>query len=124
MNIVWQFKTENFEVRLRCEPEEMDPADSFEFPEHIEMVRSGKVEWFCAIVEVLKNGHVVGSDVLGGCAYETWAEFYCSHWNSPTDGRNTLALKAQKRAICHYFPSMVQQAIADARNTCSGLRPV
>lgn len=117
---VWSFKTRNFTVELRISPEDMDPADSFQFDEDIEMVRSGAVEWFCARVVVSKNGHEIGSDSLGGCAYRTIEEFYTSHRDPNPMHRNSTVFRAahgQNAAICHYFPSMISEAIADARRT-------
>lgn len=117
---VWSFTTENFEVRLCIEPEDTDPADSFEFAEDIKAVRDGTVEWFAATVEVLKNGHVIGSDHLGCCAYKTVREFYESHRDKDPMNRNCSLMRAVRGSnvvICHYFPGMVYNAIADARHT-------
>lgn len=123
---VWSFSTKEFLVALEISPEEMDPADSFEFEDDINAVRNGHVEWFCARVAVYKNSHLVGSDTLGGCAYNTIEEFYTSHRNSDPMNRNCTIMRkkfSDKMTICHYFPSMVQQAIDDARTTL-GLRTV
>lgn len=115
---VWSFKTAQYEVRLLVEPETTRwDGDDASVQEDID---NGNVAWFVATVEVLKGGYVVGRDHLGGCCYQTIAEFYRSHWNSPYDGRNTLTLRAKDRAICHYFPEMVRHAIAEARNTLDG----
>jgi hypothetical protein len=114
---VWQFCTPRFRVVMFAEPEDMDPADSFEFDDDIEAVRSGAVEWFSASVVVYgPDGKVWGRDDLGGCAYERIRrDFVEAHWRSSVDGRNTLAMKARNTVICHYFPDMVRTAIAEAK---------
>ena len=77
---VWRFETARFAVVARVEPEDMDRADSFEFPEDIEAVRNGSVEWFQVMVTVeTHDGRVLGRDSLGGCAYATVREFFTSH---------------------------------------------
>ena len=102
---VWTFDTPNFRVALEIEPEDMDPADSFEFPEDIEAVRSGTVEWFVASVVVYAGDDPdslteIGRDSLGGCAYRTVREFYTEH----RSGRSGS-----------YFTDMIGRAIAQAR---------
>ena len=49
---IWEFRTRHFLVTFDVTPEECDPADSFEFAEDIEAVRSGAVDWFTARVAV------------------------------------------------------------------------
>lgn len=127
--ILWQFDTANLRVVLHVEPEEMDPADSFSEQEDIDAVREGRVEWFCAFVSVWAGADEDGltylaHDVLGGCAYSTFREFYTSHRDADPANRNTLALKAQNRAICHYFPSMVSEACAAARVELAKLQSI
>ena len=115
-NIVWEFATANFRVVLRTEPEDSDPADSFQFEEDIAVVRSGAVEWFRAGVIVFgPDDEELAADWLYRCAYTSTREFYTSHWDSPYKSRNTLELKARKTVICHYFPGMATGAIAEAR---------
>jgi hypothetical protein len=114
------FSTAQFEVRAYVQPEDLDPADSFEFPEDIEAIRNGSIEWFCVTVEVRKNGHVIGSDHLGGCAYKTVSEFFEGHRDANPLNRNSSIMRAalgHNTSLGHYFPSMVSEAIADARRT-------
>lgn len=117
---MYRFKTRNFEVVAYIEPEEMDPADSFEFEEDIEAVRSGALDWFGVEVAVYKNGHKIGSDYLGGCAYKDAREFFTSHRDPDDMNRNCEPMrKARGANVCigHYFPGMVAEAIKDARRT-------
>lgn len=120
-DFVWTHETARFRVTLHVEPEDMDPADSFEFAEDIEAVRNGDVEWFYARVIVTgPDGEELGSDSLGGCAYNSVREFFTAHWDSDQLNRNCSIMRAargQKTSICHYFPSMVAEAISQARTT-------
>lgn len=136
-NAVWTFQTARFAICLFAEPEEMDPADSFDFDEDIEAIRDGTVEWFSASVVVfLKDANdpdatwqwrKVGSDHLGGCAYRTVREFYTSHRDPDPMNRNCSIMRAERGenvCICHYFPGMVLEAIADARRTMAADRAI
>lgn len=66
---------EGFEIEFSAAPEDTNPADSFEFEEDIEMVRSGACEWFVARVTASKSGIILGEDYLGGCAYANVCDF-------------------------------------------------
>jgi hypothetical protein len=106
-NALWSFETARFAVCFFADPEEMDPADSFAFPEDIEAVRSGAVDWFSAAVVVFLKDPAdpeatfrwrqVGADYLGGCAYDSARSF--------TEGENRNG----------YFRDMVRQAADDTR---------
>ena len=117
---VWEFATRNFRVALEIEPEEMDPAESFQFPEDIEAVRSGEVEWFCARVVVYDSeGEELAADSLGGCAYKRVSEFYTAYRGPDPLGRNcSIMRQARGENVCigHYFPDMVRSAVRDARS--------
>lgn len=123
-NEIWSFETENFRVVATAEPEEIDPADSFEFEDDIEFARSGDpAHWFCAVVTVFHKptGMELGSDCLGGCSYNSFEEFVSGHRQGGPENRNTLAMKARNIVIGHYFPDMVAEAISRARASLSSL---
>lgn len=120
MATVWKFETARFCVTLSFEPEEMDPADSFEFQEDIDAIRNGDVLWFCAVLRVFCGGNEVARDVLGGCAYRSIDEFIAAHRDPDPMNRNSSIMRASRgdrTVISHYFPDMVRQAVADARRT-------
>lgn len=119
MSVVWRFRTANYEVRCTFEPEDIDPEDCFCNQADVDAVRNGDVTWFCAVVEVLKNEHVLGSDSLGGCAYNTVEDFIAAHRDPNPMNRNCSMFRAvhPNTRIGHYFPDMVRSAIADARST-------
>ncbi len=117
---VWSFRTAEFEISCRLYDEWLDPADSFSEQADIDAVNNGDVLWFTAVVEVEKNGHVIGSDCLGGCAYASVEDFIASHRDPDPMNRNCSIMRAKRGenvVIGHYFPDMVRQAIADARRT-------
>jgi len=130
METVWEFETKRFRVALEIEPEEMDPADSFCFDDDIEAVRNGSVEWFGARVSVYLDDLRVAWDYLGGCAYTTIREFYESHRDADPMNRNCTIMRRAwngandpnaKISVCHYFPSMVREAIAEARKALANM---
>ena len=126
---VWSFETANFLVSLEVSPEGSDPADSFQFEEDIEAVRSGEVEWFAALVRVqdTRTGVELGFDSLGGCAYRSVQEFMAGHRDPDPLNRNSSVMRAvrgQNVVVCHYFPSMVVEACAMARKTLRELQGV
>lgn len=120
----WYFETARYLVTLHVEPEEMDPAESFQFDEDVEAVRSGAVEWFCAVVTVwewdagAEEWCELTGDSLGGCAYKTVREFYTAHRGPDPMDRNSSIMRAARGdnvCICHYFPSMVTEAVGLAK---------
>ncbi len=123
-NAAWTFQTANLTVAFYAEPEDLDPAGSFDSEEDIEAVRSGSVEWFCAVVEITgPNGEILGGDFLGGCAYNSVREFFTSHRDKDSANRNCMATNT-KHIICHYFPSMIQEACRRAREELAKLRTI
>lgn len=124
----WVFRTRNLIVELMVRPCDVDPADSFEFPEDIEVVRSGAVEWFDArLVVSTRDGVELGSDSLGCCAYEKVSDFYEDHRDPDPMNRNSSIMRAANGdnvVICHYFPGMVAEACAEARATLRRLRTI
>jgi hypothetical protein len=99
---IWSFHTPRFSVTLDVAPEDMDPADSFQFEEDIAAVRNGDVDWFQARVSVRMDSALVGVDYLGGCAYASAQEFRESHI---------------KYKSGDYFTDMVREACREARKT-------
>lgn len=124
---IYRFETARFAIVMTAEPEDSDPADSFEFPEDIEFARSGNdAAWFCAAVEVIekKSGAVIGRDALGGCSYFSFEDFVAPHRDPDPMNRNCGAMRAARGhnlAISHYFPSMILQAVGEARSTINRL---
>jgi hypothetical protein len=98
---VWTRSTPRFTISLDVTDEDMDPADSFEFDEHIEFAREGGWHWFAARVRVLWDHDVIGEDYLGGCSYHSLEDF---------------------TAPGGYFRDMIASACADARRTVGKFR--
>lgn len=132
----WRFETARLAVVFETAPCEDDPKDHFEFPQDIAAVEDGTVEWFDARVRVLDlqkatlhSRHELAADYLGCCAYNTVREFYTSHRDPDPMNRNCTIMRAArgngnpdaKISICHYFPSMVSEAIDAARERFEAL---
>lgn len=124
----WTFETKNFSVEFSAE-EERDLDLSFDDDGSIaEGLDSGKYVAFCAMVRVIykPTGAVVGGDSLGGCIYESVEEFITSHRDSDPMNRNCSIMRAKhpagpKVSICHYFPDMIAEAVANARKNVNDL---
>src|SRR3954471_7149583 len=119
---MFSFRTDRFVVTAYIEPEECSPEDQFDFQEDIDAINSGEVEYFCTTVEVRDRltGVVLGSDHLGGSAYNDPEEFFTAYRDRDPMNRNCSVMRAAKGGnvcICHYFPDMIRQACRDARDT-------
>jgi hypothetical protein len=106
--VLWRFDTARYTVAFWAEPEDMDPAGDV-------------AHWFCAFVGVFRGAsddtaECVGYDILGGCDYNSYEEFYSAHREGPPAARNCLETRARGVSVCHYFPDMVRVAIKEARN--------
>lgn len=117
----WKFQTRNFRVELettRVHGFQYDGED--EDGETQAALDCGEFVAFDSAVHVYLRGEdsPLGSDYLGSSVYaaDSIAEFWQSHRTSSEDGRNTLAQKERRVVVCHYFPEMVRQAIAAARD--------
>ena len=67
---------DGFEIRFYTMPEHMHPDDCFDDGgQTAREIEAGQYQWFIACVTASKAGIVLGKDYLGGCCYETAAEF-------------------------------------------------
>lgn len=117
METVWQFKTKRFTIALEFEdPWDLDLSwdDAGEVAEGLD---SGRLIAFDAKVAVYLDGFEVGSDHLGNCVYLSADEFATSHRDRDPMNRNCSVMREAcgQVSICHYFPDMVREAIAEAR---------
>jgi hypothetical protein len=137
--IIWQFHTARFRVVCHVDNDEINPADSFEFPDDIEFAREGGSHWFVAFVSVWyqedENDErltYLAHDCLGGCSYRSFDEFVSSHRDRDPMNRNCTIMRADYKArtgsdnvsICHYFPSMVSEAITAARKAVERMHAI
>ena len=117
MRTMWRFKTAQFTVRARIVDDYSVDTSFDETGETVERLERGDWSAFGTIVEVIKNDRVIGESSLWGNIYADPREFFVSHWDSEADYRNTLDMESKNSAVCHYFPELVREAIADARKT-------
>ncbi len=120
METIWQFNTAHFRVAFETLPEDDLDLSWDESGEVAESIESGELTAFVARVAVyLKDGELaLGVSYLGNCVYESAEQFYVSHRDSDPANRNCTAMRAARGenvVICHYFPSLVREAVAAAR---------
>lgn len=126
---MWEFETARFRVIADIAPDDSDPSESFDDPETVAAIHSGVTSWFWARVRVLdkETNRELGVDALHGCAYDRPREFFEAHRDADPMNRNCSIMweaRGYNVSICHYFPGMVRQAIADARETLGRLSAV
>lgn len=98
---------DGFLITLAFTPEEDDPRGHFDSgdeaadQEIFDKIENGTYLWFCARVTVSKAGVVLGTDYLGGCCYESAADFMVP------DG---------------YYPDMIASAMREAKETLEKLK--
>lgn len=124
---VWTFETARFAVELHIAQDygfQYDGDD--EGGETQAKLDSGEYVAFDSRVVVKLDGRTIGADHLGSSVYgaDEVSEFWTAHRDADPMNRNCSIFRDAMRAktghessICHYFPDMVAQAIADARAT-------
>jgi len=124
---VWTFETARFRVTLDIAQDygylyDGDDEDG----ETQAKLDSGEYVAFDSRVRVTLDGRVIGEDHLGGSVYsaDTVDEFWTAHRDADPMNRNCSIMRAARGrvSICHYFPDMVAQAIAEARAPRSATR--
>lgn len=119
----WQFKTPRFTVALYLERDRNYTYDGDdENGETQDKLDSGEYVAFDSAVVVTCDGREIGRDDLGGSVYaaDDVAEFYTAHRDPDASNRNCSLYPG--RIVCHYFPDMVKQAIAAARESIRASR--
>jgi hypothetical protein len=108
---VWKFETARFRVTLEVEPDNYHDED--------EDYEPGNDVIFNSAVTVYLNDRVIGSDSLCGSIYDQdhVRDFWTAHRDSNPLNRNCTIMRKIHGdiIICHYFPSMVREAIKEAR---------
>jgi hypothetical protein len=123
MQTMWQFTCGRFTVKAHikpCDYLDLSWDDDGEIREGLE---SGALEAFDTRVSVWLNGAKIGEDWLSESIYADPADFFAEHRGPDPMHRNCSAMRAARGdsvVICHYFPSMVSEAIADARRWLAG----
>lgn len=118
--VVWSFETAKLRVVLQVDRNRHYKYDGDdESGEVQDKLNSGEYVAFgsTVIVTLKATGKEIGFDYLGGSVYgmDNYAEFWTAHRDPDASNRNTLAMRAQNRAVGHYFPDMVKQALRNAR---------
>lgn len=118
---VWQFDTKHFSVKLLVEQEDRYQYDGDDEDGEIQRkIDCGEYIAFQSAVIVEHDGEEIAADYLGGSVYDwrTVPEFWTAHRGRDPMDRNCSIMRAARGAnvcICHYFPGMVAEAVAEAR---------
>ena len=128
MGKVWTFKTARFEVALILQREHDYRYDGDdENGETQKALDDGELVAFNSSILVRLDGETIGSNHLGGSVYRAneWQSFFTGHRDPDAMNRNCTAMRAARGSnmgICHYFPDMVKEAIAEARDHVRQMR--
>ena len=119
---VWTFKAGRFLVSLDLERDYGYQYEGEDEDGEIQRaLDNGEYVAFDSVVTVELDGEEIGCNSLCGSVYarEDVASFYTEHRCDDPMNRNCSAMRAERGnvSICHYFPSMVSEAIAEARET-------
>lgn len=129
MQTMWQFNSGRFTIMAQIEPCDSLDLSWDESGETRDDLESGALEAFNTRVSVWLNGAIIGENWLCESIYSDPAEFFAGHRGADPMNRNCSIMRAAWRgegnpdakvSICHYFPGMVQEAIADARRWLAG----
>ena len=120
MSIVWAFKAGSIRVELEVEQECGYQYDGDDDGETQAALDAGEMVAFTSVVHVYRDGEEIGWDALGGSVYYFGreSEFWTAHRDRDPMNRNCEAMRAAHNGnmtICHYFPSMVREALQMAR---------
>ena len=121
----WTFCTRNIEVAFQVSECLENPREQFSDDADVEAIESGSIAWFDArVLVILRDPEargmrlLLGSDVLGACAYESVRDFYVEHRNVDPMKRNCSvrrAIEGEHTHVAYYFPDMVRAAVTEAR---------
>lgn len=130
---VWTFNTARFRVELALAYDyghqyDGDDADG----ETQAKLDSGEYVAFDSRVRITLDGVTIGEDHLGASVYDAGdvADFWTAHRDRDPMNRNCSVMRAAWRgegnpdakvSICHYFPGMIAEAIAEARKHLAGV---
>lgn len=129
MKTVWAFKTRRFEVSLKLEQDQHYRYDGDDEDGSTQAkLDSGEYIAFTSKVCVDLDGVEIGSNWLSGSVYaaNTVPEFWMAHRDPNPMHRNSSIMRAAKGdnvVVSHYFPGMVKEAIAEAREHIRDLDP-
>lgn len=122
MAVKWQFRTKRFRVALEVNPEHGYRYDGDDESGEIQAkLDSGEYVAFESAVVVYLDGIEIAANYLGGSVYaaDEMAEFWTGHRDPDPMNRNCSEMRAARGdhvVIGHYFPDMVREAIAEARD--------
>ncbi|MGY2987688.1 hypothetical protein [Bradyrhizobium sp. USDA 4508] len=122
---MFRFETANFVVRATIHPDSDLDLSWDESGETQANLESGLWQAFGTVVTVsTRDGIELGCSSLWGSVYEKPGEFFSDHRSADPMNRNCSIMReanGQNVSICHYFPGMISEAIADARKAIASM---
>jgi hypothetical protein len=120
MTTVWKFATAKYAVTLEIEPSLHRYYDGVDEDGSIQdAINRGDMVLFDSTVSVWdrQTDKVLGQSSLGNSVYELGleSEFWTGHRDRDPKNRNCTINPCQ---VGHYFPDMIREAIAEARQVC------
>lgn len=118
MQTMWSFSYGRFTLVAEIEPSQDLDLSWDEDGEVAENLDNGTYLAFDTRVSVWFKGVMIAQDWLCQSIYADPEEFFTSHRDPDPMNRNCSIMRAAKGenvAICHYFPSMVHEAVSMAR---------
>lgn len=116
-NVMRQFETANYIVRVSAEEEQDLDLSWDETGRTLKQLERGDLIAFTAHVEVIHKptGATLGEDYLGNCIYKSFADFMD---HRACGKQNRKWVKQGKEGRCgSYFSDMIHEAIEQARAT-------
>jgi hypothetical protein len=121
-NIMREFKTTHFTVRVTAEPEYDLDLSWDDDGSILEGLQSGRFIAFCAKAEVIHDElGEIATDYLGGCIYESFADFM-DHKECGKQNKEWSAEGKQGRCGS-YFADMIKEVCSEARKYINSLNP-
>jgi hypothetical protein len=116
---IYKFQTRRFIVEVVALPEDYLDLSWDESGETAQKIETGELCAFQVEARVSFCGEYgepikLGADYLGGCVYES-PEAFRDHFGVRPYERELSAKHGGPVTVCHYFSSMVREAIAQAR---------
>lgn len=120
--VIRAFRMKRFAVVVTAEPEYDTDLSWDETGETARRLDSGDLIAFQVKAAVYLDGNEIGADYLGGCIYESLADFMD---HRECGKQNRMYARAGEAGRCgSYFAQMISEAIGEARKYVKALKPV
>lgn len=118
---LYEFHTDRFTIACTADYD-LDHDLSWRDADQVAYDDAHGVEYYQFDVTVTYRGRIIGRSSLGGSGYSDPRTFVKEHRDPNPMNRNCTPMRAARGnvCICHYFPDMVREALAEARSFLAG----